>query len=79
MSEKYRVGIEVKSVDYYTLEVELVGCNDIESVLDELERDGIHPDDITDFLSEKNGIKILKTEIEEAGSCEIECPDLDKI
>ena len=53
MSEKYRVGIEVKSVDYYTLEVELVECNDIESVSDELERDGIHPDDITYFLSEK--------------------------
>ena len=33
MSEKYRVGIEFKSVDYYTLEVELVECNDIESVL----------------------------------------------
>lgn len=25
MSEKYRVGIEVKSVDYYTLEVEFLG------------------------------------------------------
>ncbi len=79
MSEKYRVGIEVKSVDYYTLEVESVECNDIESVLDELERDGIHPDDITYFLSERNGIKVLKTEVEKGYNCEIECPDLDKI
>lgn len=79
MSKKYRVGIEVKSVDYYTLEVELVECSDIESVLDELERDGIHPDDITYFLSERNGIKILKTEVAKDYNCEIECPDLDKI
>lgn len=79
MSEKYRVEIEVKSVDYYTLEVELVECNDIESVSDELESEGNHPDDIKSFLSERNGIKILKTEVSKDYNCEIECPDLDKI
>ena len=72
---KFKVQIDEISIFSHEIIVEADTDFELDRALDELESRGNHPDDIPYYLSEENGIKIVKFTKDESGECKFECPD----
>ncbi len=76
---KFKVQIDEISIFSHEIIVEADTDFELDRVLDELESRGNHPDDIPYYLSEENGIKIVKFTKDESGECKFECPDYSEV
>lgn len=76
---KFKVQIDEISIFSHEIIVEADTDFELDRALDELESRGNHPDDISYYLSEENGIKIVKFTKDESGECKFECPDYSEV
>lgn len=76
---KFKVQIDEISIFSHEIIVEADTDFELDRALDELESRGNHPDDIPYYLSEENGIKIVKFTKDESGECKFECPDYSEV
>ena len=76
---KFKVQIDEISIFSHEIIVEADTDFELDRALDELESRGNHPDDIPYYLSEENGIKIVKFTKDESGECKFECPDYSEL
>lgn len=80
MGKKYKIQVDeiIKSSHIITVEVDdNVSENDLDKILDKLEKNGGHPDDVYEL--NKDGVKIIEFVKDESGECRFEVPDMDKI
>lgn len=79
MSKKYQIEVE-ETVKYcHTLQIIVDDDVNVDSMLDELEQHGDHPDDIAYYLNGDKGVKILNFIKDESGECSFEVPDMEEV
>ena len=80
MGKKYKIQVDeiIKSSHMVTVELpDNVSEDDLDKMLDELEKKGNHPDDVYEL--NKDGVKIIEFVKDESGECRFEVPDMDEI
>ena len=77
--KKFKAEIEEKVVYRHTVVVKAENEDDVNSVLNKLERTGDHPDDIYYYFREAN-IEVVEFDKDSDGDgCEFECNDIEEI
>lgn len=75
---KFKISIDEKVTFQHEMIVEAKTENELDEVLDQIESEAIHRDEV-DFILEENGIKVLEFTEDGSGSVEIEIPDMEEI
>lgn len=75
---KFKISIDEKVTFQHEMIVEAKSANELEEVLDQIEREAIHQDEV-DSILEANGIKVLEFTEDGSGNVEIEIPDMEEV
>lgn len=75
---KFKISIDEKVTFQHEMIVEAKSANELEEVLDQIEREARHRDDV-DSILEANGIKVLEFTEDGSGDVEIEIPDMEEV